>query len=112
MLVGVPDSVLKKIIKNKKCIFATDEAEAVAIAVGYYLATGKEGEVFAGSNGFLNAMDFLTSLVIPYNIPVKWTIGVGRKEEWHEISSDILIKAFYQDEYFKKRNFKTIRKRD
>jgi len=91
MKVGVPSSELK--LKGDEMI-ATDEAEAVAIAVGYYLATGKTPIVFMGSNGFLNALEYLTSLVIPYKIPIKWVIGVGREEEWHEISSKTILNQF------------------
>lgn len=103
MLVGVPTSKLKDFLKDKDYIVATDEGSAVGMAVGYYLATGKTGTVFMGADGFLNAMNVLTSLVIPYEIPVDWVISVGREEEWHKEASNFV------KEYVKERsNFRLI----
>lgn len=104
MIVGVPTSKFKKWLKDKEYIVAIDEGSAVGIVVGYYLATGKVGTVFMGADGFLNAMNALTSLVIPYQIPVNWVISVGRKEEWHKEASNFV------QEYVKgKSNFRFIK---
>ena len=103
MKVGIPTSKLKTWLKGDE-IIATDEGSAVGMAVGYYLATGKTGTVFMGADGFMNAMNALTSLVIPYEIPINWVISVGRQEAWHTEASKIV------QEYVKgKSNFTIIR---
>ena len=84
-MIGVPDSALKDYLKDKDYIVATDEGEAVGYAAGVYLATGKPETVFMGSNGFCNALDALTSLIIPYQIPIKLVIGVRADVAWHLI---------------------------
>ena len=88
MFVGVPDSKLKHI----DGIIASDEGEAVAIAAGYYLATGKPATVFLSADGFCNALNPITSLIIPYGIPVKWIISTGRQEPQHRVMSDTVDK--------------------
>jgi phosphonopyruvate decarboxylase len=64
---GVPDSELKDDIID---IIATDEGEAVGIAVGKYLATGEKQWVYTQPNGFANALEALTSLVMPYGMDI------------------------------------------
>jgi phosphonopyruvate decarboxylase len=103
MVVGVPTTKLKDFLKNKEYIVATDEGSAVGMAVGYYLATGKTGTVFMGADGFLNAMNALTSLVIPYKIPIHWVISTGRTEEWHKEASKFVQK------YVKGSNFTLVK---
>ena len=88
MFVGVPDSKLKDI----DGIIASDEGEAVAMAAGYYLATGQAATVFLSADGFCNALNPITSLIIPYAIPVKWVISTGRQEPQHKVMSDTLEK--------------------
>lgn len=81
-VVGVPCSRLKDFIievendENITHITATDEGEAIGLAVGYYLATGLEPLVYMQSDGFSNAINVLTTLVIPYDIPVNLLISV------------------------------------
>lgn len=104
MIAGVPTTKLNKWLEGKEYIVTTDEDSAVGMVVGYYLATGKVGTVFMGADGFCNALNALTSLVIPYKIPVNWVISVGRQEEWHIEASNFVQK------YVKgKSNFKLIR---
>ncbi len=81
---GVPDSLLKDF-----CAYLTDytppanhliaanEGSAVAMAVGYNLATGKTGLVYMQNSGLGNAVNPLLSLVDPdvYGIPVLLVIG-------------------------------------
>ena len=88
MIVGVPDSKLNKWLEGKEYLVATDEGEAVAIGVGYYLATGKRAQVFMGSNGFCNALDALTSLIIPYKIPMNLIIGIRVDEVQHQVMGE------------------------
>ena len=103
MRIGVPDTKLKDWLDGDELI-ATDEGSAVGIATGYYLATGKTATVFMGADGFLNALNALTSLVIPYEIPMNWVVSVGRREEWHIEASKLV-----QDYVKGKSNFRIIR---
>jgi len=101
--IGVPTTKLNSWMNGDE-IIATDEGSAVGMAVGYYLATGKTAVVFMGADGFMNALNALTSLVIPYGIPINWVISVGRQEEWHKEASKIV-----QNYAERRSNFKLIR---
>ena len=92
MIIGIPDSKLKDWLKDKSYLIAADEGEAVAIACGYYLSTGKTAVVFMGTNGFSNALDAITSLVIPYKIKIELVIGKRADKEWHAIMGNSLDK--------------------
>lgn len=85
MIVGVPDSKLKYWLHGKKYIIAVDEGEAVGMAVGYFLSTGKIGTVFMQSDGVCNALNAITSLCIPYQIPVNFVISIREDEPQHYI---------------------------
>jgi sulfopyruvate decarboxylase TPP-binding subunit len=65
----------------------SDEGEAVAIAAGYYLATGKKATVYMSADGFMNTLNFLTSWMIPESIGVHLVISIGRMEESHYIAT-------------------------
>ena len=91
---GVPDSLLKDfcayIIDNvtkEKNIIAANEGNAVALAVGHYLATGEIGLVYMQNSGLGNATNPLLSLADSkvYNIPILLLIGwrgePGKKDE-------------------------------
>lgn len=95
MIVGVPDSQLKNWLKDKDYYIVTDEGEAVAMAAGYHLATGKMATVFMSADGFCNALNVLTSLIIPYKIPIKWLISTGRTEPQHIIMTKELGKILF-----------------
>lgn len=92
MRVGVPDSRLKEWLKEEPYLVATDEGEGVAIAAGHYLATGEPATCFMGTNGFLNALDALTSLIIPYEIPIKLVVGVRTEPGHHRIAGKAVKK--------------------
>ena len=85
MIVGVPDSSLKNWLSDKAYVVASDEGEAVAIAAGRYLGSGLTATVFMSADGFCNALNPLTSLIIPYEIPVNWVIGVRTDTPQHEV---------------------------
>ncbi len=69
---GVPDTTLKEIIEKIessneiKHIIATDEGEAMGIACGYYLATGKTPVIYLQSDGLCNAINPIVSLFDVY----------------------------------------------
>lgn len=88
--IGISDKVLDKWLDGKEYISVSDEGEAVAVAMGYYLATGEKQTVFMSSDGFMNALNFLTSEVIPNKIPMHFVISYGRTEKPHYIASELL----------------------
>lgn len=82
---GVPDSQLREFCDyltqvlgiNRQHIIAPNEGNAVALAAGYHLATGKTGTVYMQNSGLGNALNPATSLVDPkvYAIPVLYMVG-------------------------------------
>lgn len=87
-ITGVPDSAFKALIAeleqsemNQRYVLATREDNAVALAVGAYLA-GEQPLVFMESAGIGNAIDALTSLATVYGIPlvlfIAWAGYKGR----------------------------------
>lgn len=89
-LIGVPDKVLAEWIDGREYITATDEGEAVAIGAGYYLVTKKRATVFMSADGLCNAMNTITSYIIPEGIEMDIVIGTGRQEPQHKVMSDIV----------------------
>lgn len=91
---GVPDSGLREFLlylekheAEAKHIRAVNEGQAVALAAGYHLATGKIPLVYMQNSGLGNAVNPLTSLADPavYGIPmvvlVAWRGRPGEKDE-------------------------------
>jgi len=81
---GVPDSLLKDFCayvtdnaSEKNNIIAANEGNAIALASGYHLATGKFGLVYMQNSGLGNAVNPLTSLADPevYSIPMLLLVG-------------------------------------
>ena len=81
---GVPDSLLKELCScikdnsdSKHNIIAANEGNAVGLASGYYLSTGKLGVVYMQNSGEGNAVNPLLSLADPkvYSIPMLLIIG-------------------------------------
>lgn len=81
---GVPDSLLKHFCKyveenvvSNNHIIAANEGNAVAIAAGYHLGTGKYPVVYMQNSGLGNTINPLTSLTNPevYGIPMLLIIG-------------------------------------
>lgn len=81
---GVPDSLLKELCSciSDRCdakhnIIAANEGNAVALASGYYLSTGKIGVVYMQNSGEGNAVNPLLSLADPkvYSIPMLLIVG-------------------------------------
>jgi len=91
---GVPDSTFKSWMSflndsknNMKNTITVNECEAIAVASGYHLATGKLGIVYMQNSGFGKTVNPITSLVDPdvYSIPMILMIGwrgePGEKDE-------------------------------
>jgi len=84
LFTGVPDSLLKDFcacitdcVPIERHIIAANEGSAVAIASGYYLATGKPALVYMQNSGIGNAVNPLLSLADPkvYRIPMLLVVG-------------------------------------
>lgn len=91
---GVPDSLLKSFcayikdnVSNDKHIMAANEGNAIGLASGYHLSTGKIGLVYMQNSGIGNAINPLASLSdkLVYGIPMLLVIGwrgePGKKDE-------------------------------
>ena len=89
MLVWVTDKVLAPWLEGKNYLSVSDEGEAIAYAAGYYKATGKRAGVFMSADGLCNAMNFLTSWIIPEWIAMDIMISTGRQEPPHKVMTDI-----------------------
>lgn len=81
---GVPDSLLKNICAYisdhadlKNHIIAANEGNALAIGIGYHLATGKLPLIYMQNSGLGNIVNPLLSLSDPevYSIPILLMIG-------------------------------------
>ena len=91
---GVPDSLLKEFcfciddnVSENTHIIAPNEGNAVALAAGYHLGTGKLPLVYMQNSGIGNAINPLLSLCDPevYSIPmiifIGWRGEPGVKDE-------------------------------
>ncbi len=102
--VGVPDSLLKYLCAylsdTGKDLMAANEGNAVSIALGYHLATGKIGVVYMQNSGLGNATNPLVSLVHPdiYSVPmlliVGWRGRPGIKDEPQHIAQGRITNSF------------------
>src|SRR5271169_3561436 len=91
---GVPDSLLKdlctyfheKVPRNEHVITA-NEGNAIALAAGRYVATGRPSLVYMQNSGLGNAVNPLTSLAdgevysIPMLLLIGWRGEPGTKDE-------------------------------
>jgi len=91
---GVPDSALKPfqnaIIKNHpdNHIIATNEGQAIGVAVGAELA-GKKSCVYLQNSGLGNVINPLTSLCIPHGISPLLVIGHRHTLPQHKIMGEV-----------------------
>lgn len=81
---GVPDSLLKDFcayvtdhVDDSRHVITANEGNAVALAAGHYLGTGKVGLVYLQNSGLGNTVNPLLSLNDPevYGLPVLMMIG-------------------------------------
>lgn len=90
-VVYVPDNPLSHVMtylatsfKDVTTTLATREEEAFGIAVGLYLG-GARPTVMLQSSGLGNSLNALTSLVLPYKIPMLIVISMrGDVGEWND----------------------------
>ncbi len=94
LMAGVPDSLLKHLCAyvDANCctsehIITANEGNAIALAAGYHLATGKIGAVYMQNSGLGNCVNPLTSLAdsevysIPMLLIIGWRGAPGIKDE-------------------------------
>jgi phosphonopyruvate decarboxylase len=81
---GVPDSLLKAFcafiqdeVAESRHVITANEGGAVAMAMGYHLATGRVGAVYLQNSGLGNTVNPLTSLADPavYGVPMILIVG-------------------------------------
>lgn len=97
--VGIPDKVLVKWLGKKEYIKPSDEGEAIGISAGHYLATGKPATVFMSADGFMNALNPITSYIIPEGIKMNLVISTGRTEPQHKVATKMLKRLIDLLEY-------------
>ena len=89
-VVYVPDNPLSHVVRilatryaDVKTMIATREEEAFGVAAGLYLG-GARPTVLLQSSGLGNSLNALTSLLIPYQIPVLIIVSMrGDAGEWN-----------------------------
>jgi len=89
MLIGVTDKILAPWLEGKEYFSVSDEGEAVGVAAGYWFATGKRADVFMSADGLCNALNFITSWIIPNGIEMNLIISTGREEPPHKVMTDM-----------------------
>ena len=88
---GVPDSYLNGFcrcllegVPRERNVIAANEGNAVAVAVGHYLATGEVPLVYMQNSGLGNAVNPLASLACKPMLGVPMVLLVGwRGDPWH-----------------------------
>src|SRR5438270_4289233 len=89
-VVYVPDNPLSHVLRDfearfrdVRLILAMREEEAFGIAAGLYLG-GRRPTVMLQSSGLGNSLNAITSLVLPYQIPVLIVVSMrGDAGEWN-----------------------------
>jgi sulfopyruvate decarboxylase subunit alpha len=89
-VVYVPDNPLSHVLRvfehqfrDVRLLLATREEEAFGIAAGLYLG-GRLPTVMLQSSGLGNSLNALTSLLMPYQIPVLMVVSMrGDSGEWN-----------------------------
>jgi len=89
-VVYVPDNPLSHVLRDVRerlpdvrLVLATREEEAFGIAAGLFLG-GRRPTVLLQSSGLGNSLNALTSLLIPYRIPVLFVVSMrGDLGEWN-----------------------------
>ena len=89
-VVYVPDNPLSHVLRvfeqqfrDVRLILATREEEAFGIAAGLYLG-GRRPTVMLQSSGLGNSLNAITSLLMPYQIPVLMVVSMrGDSGDWN-----------------------------
>ncbi|XP_074617354.1 phosphonopyruvate decarboxylase-like isoform X1 [Acropora palmata] len=91
---GVPDSLLKDfcayvtaVAPKSHHVITSNEGQAIALAAGYHMATGRAGVVYLQNSGLGNIVNPVMSLAVPnvYSIPMLLLLGwrgePGKRDE-------------------------------
>ncbi len=89
-VVYVPDNPLSHVLRafqagygDVRLVLATREEEAMGIAAGLYLG-GRRPAVLLQSSGIGNSLNAMTSLLLPYQIPIVMIVSLrGDAGEWN-----------------------------
>jgi sulfopyruvate decarboxylase subunit alpha len=89
-VVYVPDNPLSHVLRafqtgygHIRLVLATREEEAMGIAAGLYLG-GRRAAVMLQSSGLGNSLNAITSLLLPYQIPIVMIVSLrGDAGEWN-----------------------------
>ena len=103
---GVPDSALKPFLNSiiespYEHVIATNEGQAIGIAVGAELA-GKKSCVYLQNSGLGNIINPLTSLCLPHDIKPLLVIGHRHTLPQHKVMGNVdeeLLKIISYDNY-------------
>lgn len=103
---GVPDSLLKDFcafitdhIPSEKHVIASNEGNAVALAIGWYLGTGRIPLVYMQNSGIGNAINPIASLAdnevygFPMLLLIGWRGEPGKKDEPQHIKQGRIMIA-------------------
>jgi sulfopyruvate decarboxylase subunit alpha len=104
-VVYVPDNPLSHVLRafdvgyrDIRLLLATREEEAFGIAAGLYLG-GRRPTVMLQSSGLGNSLNAITSLLIPYQIPVVMIVSMrGDAGEWNaaQVPMGRAIRAIFE----------------
>ena len=80
---GIPDTNISGLVQciekfsHENHILVTSEAEAIGVASGHYISSGRFPVVYMQNDGFANALNPVTSLIdkAVFNIPILFIIG-------------------------------------
>lgn len=84
------DKVLAPLLDGMHYIGCSNEGEAVAIAGGWWLGKKERANVFFSADGMWNALNFITSWIIPEEIEMNIYVSIGRQEPPHKVTTDNL----------------------
>lgn len=93
MKIALQDKVIKKYMDEhliSDYLNVSNEGEAIAIAGGWWLGKKERADVYFSADGFCNALNFITSWVIPEGIEMNIYVSSGRTEPPHKVMTDIL----------------------
>lgn len=93
MKIALQDKVIKTYMDSHgitNYLDVSNEGEAIAIAGGWWLGKKERADVYFSADGFCNALNFITSWVMPEGIEMNIYISTGRTEPPHKVMTDIL----------------------
>ncbi len=100
---GVPDSLLKPfctvVARERSHYICANEGNAVAMAAGHFLSTGKTAVVYMQNSGFGNATNPILSLAakevyaLPMLLLIGWRGEPGKKDEPQHVAQGRLMES-------------------